>query len=76
VNAKSKLKKSVVLIIILLIVLSAGCAQKPTSEIRIEQGTINLEHWDFESQGTIQLDGDWEFYLLELLNPNDFNQPP
>ena len=71
--AKSKLKKPIVLIIILLIVLSAGCAQKRTSEIRVEQGTINLEHWDFESQGTVQLDGDWEFNWMKLLKPNDFN---
>ena len=32
------------------------------SEIKAENGKIDLSSWDFQSTGTVQLDGVWEFY--------------
>ncbi|HEX3043473.1 MAG TPA: ATP-binding protein [Bacillota bacterium] len=37
-------------------------------------GVIDLSGWDFEKYGPIYLNGEWEFYWKELLNPNDFTR--
>lgn len=39
---------------------------------KVEQGVIDLVQWDLAGGGTIKLDGDWEFYWKELLEPSDF----
>jgi PAS domain S-box-containing protein len=38
----------------------------------IEKGIIQLQNWDFAKQGEIGLNGEWEFYWRQLLNPSDF----
>ncbi|MBP7736844.1 MAG: response regulator [Spirochaetes bacterium] len=38
-------------------------------------GVIDLTEWDFEKQGTVKLNGSWEFYWNRLLEPKDFAQP-
>ncbi len=35
-------------------------------------GVIDLVEWDRAGGGTIKLDGEWEFYQGELLEPSDF----
>lgn len=35
-------------------------------------GTMDLVKWDLAGGGTIKLDGEWEFYWGELLEPSDF----
>ncbi|WP_144027356.1 hybrid sensor histidine kinase/response regulator [Paenibacillus selenitireducens] len=39
-----------------------------------QQGVLDLRHWDFHQQGMVSLDGQWEFYENELLQPADFQQ--
>ncbi len=38
-------------------------------------GVIDLTAWDFEKQGTVKLNGSWEFYWDRLLEPKDFAHP-
>ncbi|MBE6067163.1 MAG: response regulator [Clostridium lundense] len=38
-----------------------------------KNGVIDLRNWDFESDGMTKLNGEWEFYKNELLEPEDFN---
>lgn len=33
------------------------------------KGLLDLSQWDFEKDGTIKLDGEWEFYWKEFLDP-------
>ncbi|WP_378955252.1 7TM diverse intracellular signaling domain-containing protein [Pelosinus sp. sgz500959] len=35
-------------------------------------GVMDLTQWDLVDKGTIKLDGEWEFYWGELLEPSDF----
>lgn len=35
-------------------------------------GVLDLRGWDFERRGEASLDGDWEFYWNQLLEPADF----
>lgn len=42
-----------------------------------QKGVIDLSHWDFaQSDRTIALNGEWEFYWQELLEPADFPRTP
>ncbi|TAF67423.1 MAG: hypothetical protein EAZ55_03665 [Cytophagales bacterium] len=46
--------------------------QNPT----LRKGTIDLRQYDFEQNPTIDLNGEWEFYWKQLLNPRDFAKYP
>jgi len=35
------------------------------------QGVLDLRGWDFEQQGTLSLEGEWEFYWGQLLSPQE-----
>ncbi|MFF2018753.1 ATP-binding protein [Paenibacillus sp. NPDC058177] len=39
-----------------------------------KQGVLDLTQWDLHNNGVINLDGEWEFYKDELLEPKDFVQ--
>ncbi|MBY3622121.1 response regulator [Acinetobacter sp. CUI P1] len=39
-----------------------------------KQGVLDLSKWDFEKQGLVDLDGEWEFYENELLSPTEIQQ--
>lgn len=32
-------------------------------------GTLDLEHWNFEKNGAVQLNGEWSFYPNQILSP-------
>ncbi|MFC1617256.1 response regulator [Candidatus Margulisiibacteriota bacterium] len=36
------------------------------------KGVLDLRDWDFEKDGIVNLDGEWEFYWKEKLGPRDF----
>lgn len=37
------------------------------------QGMIDLRNWDFQQDGGVKLNGEWEFYRDRLLTPEDFH---
>lgn len=39
------------------------------------QGQLDLSHWNWEQDGTIKLNGQWEFYWNQLLTPEEFSGP-
>lgn len=39
---------------------------------RAINGVLDLSDWDFEQDGVVQLDGEWEFYWEQLLEPEAF----
>ncbi len=46
--------------------------QAEHSHPQINKGTLDLSNWNFADQGSIVLEGDWEFYWETLLTPDDF----
>ena len=42
------------------------------SELQIKKGFLDATEYDFENDHIISLDGEWEFYWNELLEPDDF----
>lgn len=37
------------------------------------KGVLDLSSWDFEKDGTVNLEGEWEYYEGQLLGPDAFN---
>ena len=61
--------------IIFLIFIFLSLYVYPNNDINIpkaKDGIIDLTEWDFDRNGIVKLNGDWEFYWLELLKPEDF----
>ena len=61
--------------LIILLFLFFGCG--PNNNISqsypiASQGIIDFSDWDFEKDGSVFLNGEWEFYWNELLTPEDF----
>lgn len=42
----------------------------PQPPVAVE-GVLDLTDWDFDSNGVVKLDGQWEFYWMQLLDPHD-----
>ncbi|MBD3920985.1 response regulator [Paenibacillus sp. PR3] len=44
---------------------------KQASDLRVQNGVMDLSSWNYERDSIIKLDGDWEFYWNKLLTPED-----
>ena len=71
----------VALIISVVLGLSEVCYSAP--DMRAKQpfavnGVLDLTQWDFDRDGAVSLDGEWDFYWQQLLVPDDFERlmPP
>ncbi len=62
--------------IILLITLSLNlsCSKQKIEKITAKKGEMDLRTWNFERDGIIKLDGEWEFYHEEFLDPFEYKQ--
>ncbi|MCX8132208.1 MAG: diguanylate cyclase [Clostridia bacterium] len=70
-------KLSVILLtsIVLLMLSFSGCTSNITEKNKqpyAKNGILDLSQWDFNKNGTVRLDGEWEFYWEQLLTPEDF----
>ena len=65
--------KSKILFINLLFILLLinSCFNK--NNIKAKKGVIDLRNWDFEKDGIVRLDGEWELYS-QLFTPEELNQ--
>ncbi|MFC4322510.1 sensor domain-containing diguanylate cyclase [Litchfieldia salsa] len=54
--------------------LSACSVQPKVDEFSAVDGQLDLTAWNVKEE-TIPLNGQWEFYWKQLLDPADFNQP-
>ncbi len=60
------------LLIILILLLTAGCLDVPKESPVVRRGVIDLRGWDFEKDGSVQLSGKWEYYHNHTLFDKDF----
>ncbi|WP_282938303.1 ATP-binding protein [Paenibacillus sp. RC67] len=59
--------------VIFAILLLSGCSKEETSQRLIplaEEGVMDLRGWDFDQDGSVVLNGDWDFYWNQLLDPD------
>lgn len=59
-------------VLIFLIVFLFAC-YRPNSftDLKAINGKIDLTNWNFTNQGTITLDGQWDFYWNQFLSPKE-----
>ncbi len=56
-----------------ILVSSAYCGNSGSKKIpKAEKGVIDLRDWDFEKDGVLKLDGEWEFYWNRFLKSGQF----
>lgn len=66
-----------ILILIMIGVLSGGCSSPKAESAKIpvaQKGVLDLRSWNFDRNGSINLNGEWEFYWEQLRTPMDFNE--
>ncbi len=67
------------ILLLLCFIALLGCAPFETTSPKIApqavNGVLDLTHWEFEKDGRVKLEGEWEFYWQRLLTPADFAQP-
>jgi len=64
--------RNFILILLLgLIVVSCDTNQKQPPVAK--NGVLDLRNWDFEKDGNVRLDGEWEFYWKQFLKSADFD---
>ena len=39
---------------------------------KAQKGVMDLSHWDFKENGSVQLKGEWEFYWKKFITPDVF----
>jgi two-component system, sensor histidine kinase ChiS len=57
---------------LLIILLLISCTNIGRYRPVANKGSLDLSEWDFNSDGTIGLNGTWEFYRDRLYTPQDF----
>ncbi len=65
--------KNIIYIIIIYFTLLCSCSGK-NNKPKIEKGILDLTSWDFEKDGKVKLDGEWEFYWKQLIEPKQFDK--
>lgn len=69
-------KSAVLLIGIIFLLLSLSSCQKSNSRKnmpKVVNGVLDLSDWNFKIDGNVHLDGDWEFYWKQLIEPEKFS---
>ncbi len=66
--------------LLLAIVLVFACVITYTAQTRVtpvtaqEDGVLDLSTWDFHKNGTVKLEGRWEFYFNQFITPEAFER--
>jgi len=60
---------------LLLLLLLSYCTKTNHEKIlpKASKGVLDLRNWDFEKNGNLYLDGDWEFHWKKFLSSKDFH---
>jgi PAS domain S-box-containing protein len=61
------------LLLIFSCILLLGCTHKGSQKPVARDGIIDLSGWDISKDGSVSLDGKWEFYWNKLYTPQDFS---
>ena len=69
-------KNSIITLIVLFFgaisLIHSAHADNTQPALKVKSGEIDLRNWDFDTKGTVNLNGEWEFYWDTLLFPHNF----
>ena len=60
-------------LVVLAVAVSSCAGDSRASRPTAVGGRLDASSWDFEKNGPIPLDGEWEFYWGKLIPPSDFD---
>ena len=60
--------------VLLLTLLSVSCATNRKEIPKAVEGYLDLSTWDFQKDGNIKLNGQWEIYWDEFLTPSEIRE--
>jgi serine phosphatase RsbU (regulator of sigma subunit) len=60
------------LFLLIAVPLFFSCNNAQHKRPEIKNGFLDLSSWNFEKDGSVNLNGEWEFYWEKLLDPRDF----
>ncbi|MGK5093934.1 7TM diverse intracellular signaling domain-containing protein [Deltaproteobacteria bacterium TL4] len=55
-----------------LLILSACQGPEPLIPPKVKAGVMDLSSWNLQKNGTLKLEGEWELYWQQFLEPTDF----
>ncbi|MCE9499721.1 MAG: hypothetical protein K8R21_04370, partial [Leptospira sp.] len=58
------------ILIFAISMILASCSV-PVNKPKVINGTLDLRNWNLQENGTVQLDGEWEFYWEKFLKPGE-----
>jgi signal transduction histidine kinase len=64
--------KKIILFLLAIFIIHCSKANNTPPMPKAVKGTLDLQSWNFEKDGPVNLDGEWEFYWKEFLPPSDF----
>ena len=70
-----KLYKHIVLICAILMTGACSYGSSKSSLPVAQKGIADISGWNYSSTGSVELNGEWEFYYDRLLEPRDFKKP-
>ncbi|MCE9499646.1 MAG: response regulator, partial [Leptospira sp.] len=72
-KSSRKAQYFIVFLLFIATIFSTGCA--PKSIPKAQNGFFDLSLWNFEQDGEIELNGEWEFYWEKIYSYEDFHNP-
>ena len=61
------------LLLLVILILFSGASFSQKHEEGIKDGVLDFSAWDFQRDGNLKLEGNWEFYWSKLYSPSDFS---
>ena len=76
-DMKSLLSGILLVLMVLLLVFTTACRfiHDEKTPPKAVKGMLDLTHWDFEKDGPVYLNGEYEFYWKEHVSPPEFSNP-
>lgn len=62
------------LLFFVLFCLTFSCLKLNSEKLQAKKGEFDLRSWNFTQNGVVKLDGEWEFYHEQFLNPSEFKE--
>ncbi len=69
VNIQRINQRRIIFSLFLLVVLTGIHSETNQTPPMVVNGVLDLQQWDFEKDGSINLNGEWEFYWQKFLSP-------
>jgi signal transduction histidine kinase len=60
--------------LLVLFLIFTNCNKRIVQYPSAQKGILNLSNWDFEKEGTVLIEGEWEFIPNELLTHDDYSK--